>query len=425
MNMIQKLRRKFILVATIAIFLIVVGALSLINAITYIRMENEVEGILTYISQNDGYAPPHTPPRSTSSWPSLGLDDSNWASDTPEFTYQTRFFSVHVNADGYASNINIAHIAAFTEEEAIQYARTTVAEGKPQGFFKKNRATYAYLITKHDDDSYLIVILDCTRDVAAVQSFMRNSAWFGFACIVLYVLILIGLCKWAIKPFIRNMENQKRFITNAGHELKTPIAIISANAEALELLNGKNQWTTSIIHQVRRVSNLINDLIMLAKMSEGSQIQLQWQDINISAVAHTVAESFRTMAEEQQKTLTETITPQVVIKSDAKCIYELINILVDNAVKYCDDGGTIDVRLVPGRLKKGAVIAISNTYADGEKIDYSRFFERFYRGDESHNSKQAGYGIGLSMAEELTHVLKGKISVSYKKGVITFAVQFA
>lgn len=424
MNMIQKLRRKFILVATAAVFLIVVGALSLINAITYVRMENEVQTVLAYISQNDGYAPPHTPPQTTSNW-LLGWDDSNWASDTPEFTYQTRFFSVHVNADGYASDINIAHIAAFTEEEAIQYARTTVAEGKPQGFFKKNRATYAYLITKHDDDSYLIVIMDCTRDVAAVESFMRYSAWFGFACIVLYVLILIGLCNWAIKPFVRNMENQKRFITNAGHELKTPIAIISANAEAIELINGKSQWTTSIIHQVRRVSNLINDLIMLAKMSEGSEIQLSIVEVNVSDVAHTVAESFQTMAKEQHKELTETIVPNLTIKSDSKCLYELINILVDNAVKYCDDGGTIDVRVTPGRLKKGVVIAISNTYAAGATIDYSRFFERFYRGDESHNSEKAGYGIGLSMAEELTHVLKGKIAVSYKKGVITFTVQLA
>lgn len=422
MKMITKLRRKFILVATAAVIVIVVGALSLINAITYARMENEVQSVLAYISQNDGYAPAHTPPQTTGSW--LLGDDSNWASDTPEFTYQTRFFSVHVNADGYASDINIAHIAAFTEAEAIQYARTTVAEGKPQGFFKKNRATYAYQITKHDDGSYLIVIMDCTRDVSAVESFMRNSAWFGFACIVLYVLILIGLCNWAIKPFVRNMENQKRFITNAGHELKTPIAIISANAEAIELINGKSQWTTSIIHQVRRVSNLINDLIMLAKMSEGSEIQLSIVDVNVSDVAHTVAESFRTMATEQQKQLTEQIGPDVKIKSDSKCLYELINILVDNAVKYCDDGGEITVKVTPGRLKKGAVIAISNTYADGAKIDYSRFFERFYRGDESHNSQKAGYGIGLSMAEELTRVLKGKIAVSYKKGVITFSVQF-
>jgi len=420
MNMIKKLRRQFILVATVAVIIIVVGALSLINAITYVRMENEVQTVLAYISQNNGDAP-HTPPSTTGSW-LLDWDDSNWASDTPEFTYQTRFFSVHVNADGYATNINIKHIAAFSEEEAIQYARTTVAEGKPQGFFKKDRATYAYLITKHDDGSYLIVILDCTRDVGAVQSFMRYSAWFGFACIVLYVLILIGFCNLAIKPFVRNMENQKRFITNAGHELKTPIAIISANAEAMEMINGKSQWTTSILHQVKRVSNLINDLIMLSKMSEGSQLEWHIGQVNMTTVVTTIVESFQPIAKDQEKTLAHTVAPDVVIRSDEKCVYELINILVDNAVKYCDDGGTIKVNLAKGK-KKGAVVTIANTYAAGAKIDYSRFFERFYRGNESHDSAKAGYGIGLSMAEELTQVLKGKIAVSYKDGVITFAVR--
>lgn len=422
MNMIKKLRRQFILVATVAVIIIVVGALSLINALTYMRMESEVQSILTYISQNDGYAPPHTPPRTTGSW-LLAWDDSNWASDTPEFTYQTRFFSVHVNAAGYATDINIKHIAAFSEDEAIQYARTTVAEGKPQGFFKKNRATYAYTITKHPGGSYLIVILDCTRDVAAVQSFMRYSAWFGFACIVLYVLILIAFCNLAIKPFVRNMENQKRFITNAGHELKTPIAIISANAEAMELINGKSQWTTSILHQVKRVSNLINDLIMLSKMSEGSQLELHIVQVNVTTIVTNIIESFQTMAEEQQKQLDHDVASQIVIKSDEKCVYELINILVDNAVKYCDDGGKIHVSLNAGRKGKGAIVAISNTYAEGSKIDYSRFFERFYRGNESHDSAKAGYGIGLSMAEELTQVLKGRLAVSYKDGEITFAVR--
>lgn len=422
MNVIKKLRRKFIFVATGAVIIIVAGALSLVNVIIHMRMENEVQSILAYISQNEGYVPPHTAQRPAGSW-LLDFDDSNWTSDTPEFTYQTRFFSVHVDADGYATDINLDHIAAFTEEEAVQYARTTVAEGQSEGFFKKNRATYAYLITKHDDDSYLIVIMDCTRDIAAVQAFMRYSAWFGFACIVLYVLILMGLCNWVIKPFVRNMENQKRFITNAGHELKTPIAIISANAEAMELINGKNQWTTSILHQVKRVSNLINDLIMLAKMSEGSQMKLTLVELNMTEMVTAIADSFQAIASEQQKKLAYHINPGIMIKSDEKCVYELINILVDNAVKYCDDDGVIAIGLTAGKKQKGAVVTIANTYAAGANIEYSRFFERFYRGDESHNSEKSGYGIGLSMAEELVQLLKGKIAVSYNEGVITFTVR--
>ncbi|MGN0945508.1 MAG: sensor histidine kinase [Megasphaera sp.] len=422
MNIIKRLRRKFIIMATIGVLVVLGGALGLINTIAYMRMHQQVMSVLTYIIHNDGAVPQK-----------IGGDDGSffsdpsWTEETPEFAYQIRFFSVLVNASGYAEKIDIQHIASFSEKEAIDYARTTVAEarenGTKQGFFKKNRASYAYMIKPNDDGSFLIVILDCTRDVAAVASFMRYSLWFGVGCVVLYVIILAAMCNIAIRPFVRNMENQKRFITNAGHELKTPIAIISANAEAIEMLNGKSQWTDSILKQVRRLSNLIQDLIMLSKMGERSQVDLVITDVNLSETVQAVADSFQQLAIDGEKTLTTAIADGIHVKGDSKCLYELVNILVDNAVKYCDDKGTIDVSLRRGRLGKGAVIAVTNTYADGANVDYSRFFERFYRGDTSHNSQKAGYGIGLSMAEELTKLMGGKINVSYKAQRITFTVR--
>lgn len=422
MNIIKRLRRKFIIMATIGVLVVLGGALGLINTIAYMRMHQQVMSVLTYIIHNNGAVPQK-----------IGGDDGSffsdpsWTEETPEFAYQIRFFSVLVNASGYAEKIDIQHIASFSEKEAIDYARTTVAEarenGTKQGFFKKNRASYAYMIKPNDDGSFLIVILDCTRDVAAVASFMRYSLWFGVGCVVLYVIILAAMCNIAIRPFVRNMENQKRFITNAGHELKTPIAIISANAEAIEMLNGKSQWTDSILKQVRRLSNLIQDLIMLSKMGERSQVDLVITDVNLSETVQAVADSFQQLAIDGEKTLTTAIADGIHVKGDSKCLYELVNILVDNAVKYCDDKGTIDVSLRRGRLGKGAVIAVTNTYADGANVDYSRFFERFYRGDTSHNSQKAGYGIGLSMAEELTKLMGGKINVSYKAQRITFTVR--
>lgn len=421
MNMVNKLRRKFILIATIGVVIIVAGALGLINIITYTRMESQVMTVLTYICRNEGHLP-QSVGSSDTSW----FEEPSWTDDTPEFSYQLRFFSVSVDSNGYAKNINIENIASFTEKEAIEYARTTVKEavelGTMQGFFKKERAIYAYMITPNPDNSYLIVILDCTRDMAAVNSFLRNSLWFGLICIILYVLILIGLCNIAIKPFVQNMENQKRFITNAGHELKTPIAIISANTEALELISGKSEWTENILKQVQRLSKLINDLIVLSKMSEEKQ-EIQWEDVNVSEVAAAIGESFQPMVDDQGKTLTSQIAESIIIRSDAKRLYTLINIFVDNAVKYCDDKGRIHIAVTAAKKNKGALISISNTYAEGVNMDFSHFFERFYRGDESHNSKKAGYGIGLSMAEELAQLLKGKIQVAYKKDTITFTIQ--
>lgn len=420
MNLIKRLRRRFLLLATIAVFLIVACALGLINTISYVRMQSHCMDILTYISQNDGDIPAVTPQRELG-W----FDVDDWSTDTPEFSYQVRYFSVHVNGDGYATSINIKNIASFTENEAIRYARTTVSEGHSQGFFKKNKATYGYMITPQENGGYLIVIMDCTRDVAAINEFMKNSATLGLVCILLYFIILTILCNWAIKPFIRNMESQKRFITNAGHELKTPIAIISANTEAIEMINGKSEWSENILKQVRRLNNLIQDLITLSKMGERSQMDLNIIDVDISETVGAVAHSFQQIAQDQEKTLKSSIQDGVHMQTDSKCFYELVNILVDNAVKYCDDKGTIDVCLKADKnKKKNVAVAVTNDYADGKGVDYDRFFERFYRGDTSHNSQKSGYGIGLSMADELVKLMKGKLQVSYKDGRITFTIKF-
>ena len=423
MNMVKKLRRKFILIATIGVVIIVVGALGLINVITYTRMESQVMSVLTYICHNDGHLPKKES-TANHSW----FDEPSWTDDTPEFSYQVRFFSVLVDSNGYAKNINIKNIASFTETEAIEYARTTIQaaikDNTMQGFFKKERATYAYMIVPHEDGSYLIAVLDCTRDMAAIHSFLRNSLWFGLVCIILYVMILVALCNLAIQPFVHNMENQKRFITNAGHELKTPIAIISANTEALEMISGKSEWTENILKQVQRLSKLINDLIILSKMSEEKQ-EICWEEVNISSIASNIAESFRTMIADQKKQLVCHIEPNISVRSDEKRLYTLINIFMDNAVKYCDDNGLIDITVTTAKKHKGAVVAIANTYAEGAHMDFSHFFERFYRGDESHNSKKSGYGIGLSMAEELAQLLKGKIQVDYKKDTIIFTIRIS
>ena len=188
------------------------------------------------------------------------------------------------------------------------------------------------------------------------------------------------------------------------------------------MVNGENEWTRGILKQVHRLSNLINHLILLSKMGEGSQFQMQKALVNISEVASNTAGSFRLLAEEQHKKVEADVEKDVRIQTDEKCFLELLNIFLDNAVKYCDEGGTVRLALRKGKKDGTVALAISNDYAAGEHEDYTRFFERFYRSDESHNSAKAGYGIGLSMAQEILAMLKGKIRVSWKDGRITFSM---
>lgn len=419
MDMIHRLRRKFLILAFAAVVLILAGALGLINGITYMKMRSEVNTLLTAIVQNDGIMPSHQPGTSTESW----LSDPEWYNDTPEFAHQTRYFSVIMDESGKIRRLNLSNISAFNELQALEIARSLADSTQSQGLFKNKRASYCYSVTPRTDGGKLVVVMDCTRDVGAVDAFMRYSLRFGLVCVLLYMLVLMFLSNYAIRPFVENVASQKRFITNAGHELKTPIAIISANAEALELISGKSQWTDNILFQVKRVTRLINELIMLAKMGEKNERELKKETMDISHTFTEVVQSFAPVVEGEKKKLVTEIQPDLLAESDPKYLYEIFTILLDNAAKYCDDGGTIRARLET-HGKQGFRAQVSNDYKNGAGVDYSHFFERFYRGDESHNSKKAGYGIGLSMAEEATRLLGGKIQVEYKDGVITFGVTF-
>lgn len=419
MDMIKTIHRKFILIATVSIFMIVAVALSVINGTLYMMVRGEIHTVLDYISDGGGTLAGERLPAAQQGW----LADGSWSDDTPEFMYQTRYFSVLLDRDGTAKLINVNHIAAFTAKEAVTTAIEACQSGETEGFFKKDKASYAYKMTAKSDGDLLIVILDCTRDLAAVNAFLRYSSLFGLLCILLFIAIVTILSKRVIRPFQRNVENQKRFITNAGHELKTPIAIISANAEALELISGKNEWTGNILKQVHRLSGLINDMILLAKVGEATEKDIHLTDVDFTRCVTSGADSFRQLITDQGKQFEEHIGQGIRAKADARFVSELVSIFLDNAAKYCDAGGTVSVSLSKRKNGKGAVITVSNHYKEGKGVDYSRFFERFYRGDTSHNSSQAGYGIGLSMAADMVKLMRGTIGVTYKEGIISFKVE--
>ncbi len=420
MDLIKRLRHRFIFLAAVSIFIIVSVALLSINWMSARSMQESCFKTMNRIADNGGVMPRregHEPTGATT-W----FIDSEWNDDTPEAYYSTRYFSVILSPGNKVMAIHAEQIAAYTESEAVSEAIRILQSQKEAGFYEKDGSDYGFLVRSDARQEKMVIVVDASREFMAVRSFMNFSFRFGLVCIVLFIIIFASLSNRAIQPFIHNFENQKRFITNASHELKTPIAIISVNAEALEMVNGENEWTRGILKQVHRLSNLINHLILLSKMGEGSQFQMQKALVNISEVAANTAGSFRLLAEEQHKKVEADVEKDVRIQTDEKCFLELLNIFLDNAVKYCDEGGTVRLALRKGKKDGTVALAISNDYAAGEHEDYTRFFERFYRSDESHNSAKAGYGIGLSMAQEILGMLKGKIRVSWKDGRITFSM---
>ncbi|MCR4690089.1 MAG: HAMP domain-containing histidine kinase [Lachnospiraceae bacterium] len=407
--MVKKLQYKFIGIATGSVFLMLLLVLAMINIISSVRNNRETGILLEHIANNNGHIPAmHA---STSDYGDL---DSVL---TPETQYETRYFSVRLKNDQIVG-VDNGHIAAVSFVEAGNYAKAALARGKERGRFLWNGRSYDYLVRGHGDQEVLVVVVDTTKMYYSTVSLVRFSAYVGLVMVGLFFLMISSLSRRVLKPIIDNIESQKQFITNASHELKTPLAIISANTEVLEMTAGESEWTQSIRNQIDRLTGLINRLITLARLQEGGESKLE--EISASMIAKDVVASFKPVALQQGKEYESHIEDEVTVIAEERSFRELISILLDNAAKYCDDGGKVETTL--RKKGKGLVMTVSNTYAAGATVDYDRFFERFYREDQSHNSEKKGYGIGLSMAKEMVEQYKGSLHASYKDGSITFTV---
>ena len=409
--MFRKLKIRFILLASAAIVCILLTMIAVLNSVRFLQTNGEIQAVLNILSANNG------------DFPSVEETAESLQNDriTIDTIYQYRYFSVIYNEDKTLYSSNLDHLSNLSKEQALSYANKVIKDSRSSGVFKVGSQFYSYQITQDSKTKrYLLVVLDSTNYLESRNDFFWLSIQLCFYSFIFFVLVVSGFSNFAIRPYIKNYENQKRFITNAGHELKTPLAIISANTELQELMTGENEWTESTKDQVKRLSNLINQMVVLARLEEQPDVTLV--DVNFSEVVKKVAGNFKSVIEKAGKKYEIKLQEDIYVKATEDELYELVSILIDNACKYCDEDGQIFVTLTKAKRGKRARLTVANSYADGKNVDYSRFFDRFYREDESHNQKQPGYGIGLSMAESLVRIFKGRIWVSYKKGLIGFTV---
>ncbi len=404
--MYRKLKLKFIAISTLSVLIVLVLVLGLVNYITYKSAISDINQTLEFISNQVGD-------------PMAEKQFSNEfkGNISVETQYETRYLFMTFDSSGSFLSINDDHIAAISEGDLEEFINTALRAEEDRGRFDYKGLNYAFLKAKGTDYSTL-TIMDCTRYLSAVHFFAKFSVNIGLLSILLTMLIVSVFSRKIVSPYVRNSEAQKQFITNASHELKTPLAIISANTEVIEMTTGKNEWTESTVNQVNRMSDLISQLVVLSRLEEREDIVLT--DVNMSEEAKKSVTNYKTIADTKDLKLEYKIEDDIHVNGDEKGVYELINILLDNAVKYCDDGGEINLTLE----KKGrnAVLIVSNDYLEGDGVDYKRFFDRFYREDKSHSNEKKGYGIGLSMEESLVRMFKGKIHVSYKKPKISFHI---
>lgn len=266
----------------------------------------------------------------------------------------------------------------------------------------------------------MVVFLNETLIFNRFWLLVRVAIVLGIGSLIVFAVVLILVSGKAIKPIVDTYHKQQEFITNAGHELKTPLAVISANTEMEEMLGNNSEWNESTKEQVDRLSKLVNRLISLARAGETGEITLS--KVDFSQIVENTTQDFKSVMKKNGYVYQVSVREGINVIAEEHSLTEVVNILLDNARKYCDPNGKIRVKLTKGALGKNAILRVSNTYKEGKDIDYSHFFDRFYREDESHNSKKGGFGIGLAMAQELVQAFRGRITVNHKGEDIVFTV---
>lgn len=396
-QMIKKLQRRFIMITMGSLALVIFILLGSINMVNLYQMDHKVNGAINILSQNQGKFPKYENRIESRSEYRFGF------AMNPETQFETRYFIIKVNKDGSVIETDTTHIAAVNSHNAIGYANEVLSSSKKSGY----EGTYKYAVVD-EPYGYMFIFVDCRIQIQQVVSFLVISCSVALVTFFIVFILLYIFSKKAIKPIIESIKKQKQFITDAGHEIKTPLAIILANAEVLEMTSGKNEWITSIRNQTNRLDKLVKNLLMLSKMNEDN-VKLQFSDFDLSNAVIETAFPFEIIAEKNNKKLIMDIQHELKLHGDEGSIRQLVSTLVDNAMKYSNEEGTIKICL--SAVKKGVKIEVYNTTDKIDKRNLDKLFDRFYRVDSSRSRETGGYGIGLSIAKSIVEMHHGKILV--------------
>ncbi len=398
--MIKRLKTKFVALSMTALFLLLAVIIGGMNILNYSAIVEEADGILEILSQNKGTFPGITP----------GTRPADRPGFSPELPYESRFFTVAYSRAGNVLSVDTSRITAIDQSTALVMAGESLSKSSTKGFIGQ----YRYCISQ-DMDILRVTFLDCGRRLDAFYSFCTGSILMSLLGYILVFIVIFILSGRIIRPIAESYEKQRQFITDAGHEIKTPLTVINANADILEMeLGSENESLTDIKAQTARLRTLTEQLVQLSRMEE-MEDNLATIAFPLSEVAAEELRHFYPLAVRDGKVLTCRLEPMISLNGNANAIRQLISILMDNAIKYTEPGGSIVVTLA--RQGHSIVLSVSNTTAyPVDPLQLHHVFDRFYRTDSSRNSETGGHGIGLSIARAIVTAHGGKIKATTSDG---------
>ena len=421
--MIKKLRWRFISTAMLAFFLVIALIAGLVNIVFYCVETQRIDQTLDSIINYDAYRPRFNGRGGGFGGPGgnggPGGHDGNGQESMPpmeqfmalpneEENYMTRFFIVTLDENNVIVESSLDFIASVDEDDLLYYTDSALGKNTDRGYIDGYRYVRSYV-----DGTTIITFLNCERELQSMNLILAMTlAISGAALILVFVLVLLFSNK-AIQPIAQNIEIQKRFITDAGHELKTPLTSISTSLDVIEIDKGEDEWTQNIRSQVSRMTGLVGELVALSKLDEVKPVPDK-ETFDLTGAVWEILEVHTPQAKARGKEIMTDIQDGVTLFGEKASIQQMLSVLIDNAIKYSDDKGTIVLTL--SKVKNKTRIEVYNTCNYSKAPDVERLFDRFYRPDESRNTSTGGNGIGLAIAKAVVEAHNGKISAKCPDG---------
>ncbi len=395
--MIKTLKRKTLLITTLSVGLVLLIIVFSVNILNYRHIIKEADYTLYFLALNDGR------------FPNNNEIDNQFRK---EAKYDTRYFSVALQDDNTTITVDISQIFAVNKTQAINYANQIVNSNKSNGTINNYRYLYY-----NDYGVDKVLFMDIERSLNAFYSFLFNSILISLLGMSFVIFLAYQFSKVLLKPVEEAFIKQKRFITDASHELKTPITIIKANMEVLKLEELNNKWIDSTNKQADRMSDMVSDLLFLARMDEENKALIT-QNLNVENVLLEVIEDYEPIISENYnlKINTQDYTQQL----NYEMIKRLFNVLLENSIRYTNKNDEIIINLSKNKHNKTNFSISNKAYLSDDNLE--KIFNRFERLEKSRNQQLGGSGIGLSIAKSIVDSYNGKITASYINNYFTINI---
>ncbi len=413
--MIGKLKLKFIILFSISLLIILAVIVTAMNLLNYRELITESDEILEVISENKGQFPDDLPEIDDRDQQKPGGDRRPGSRFSPELAYESRYFTVITDAEGEIRQADLGRIVTVDFESAGSYTESVRKLGTERGTIDNFR----YLVSRGDSETRY-TFLDIGRKLDSFNSFLKFSIITSLVAFVITSLVFIIVSGKIVRPIAESYEKQKQFISDAGHEIRTPLTVINSNADLIELDYGESDYTGKIKSQVKKLAGLTESLVNLAKM-ENPSARREMTEFSLSTLLDSAVSTFDSVAKAQSRTIARDIAENVTVKADRTGTGKLLDLILDNAVKYSLPESEIKVALT--QKGRGSRLSVSNTCENSYTgAEIKRLFERFYRPDGSRNSSTGGYGIGLSSAKAICDSMGWKISAGQEDKLFTITI---